>query len=63
MAADEVVRQKKRWDEIELVWVGDFNLRMMRTCEILGGEIVKKHITYRKLFDEKKVFKRHPVIE
>ena len=63
MAADEVVRHKKRWDEIELVWVGDFNLRMMRTCEILGGKIVKTHITYRKLFDETRVFKRHPVIE
>jgi hypothetical protein len=63
MAADKVVRSKNRWDEIELVWVGDFNTRMMRTCEILGGKITKKHITYRKLFDETKEFKRHPVIE
>ncbi len=63
MAADEVVRSKNRWDELELVWVGDFNLRMLRTCEILGGKIVKKHITYRKLFDETKAFKRHPAIE
>ncbi|MDB5282300.1 MAG: hypothetical protein JWO06_1375 [Bacteroidota bacterium] len=63
MAADEVVRTKKRWDEIELVWVGDFNLRMMKTCEILGGKIVKTHITYRKLFNEAKEFKRHPAIE
>ena len=63
MAADEVVRKKKRWDEIELVWVGDFNVRMLRTCEVLGGKIVKTHITYRKLFDETKPFKRHPAIE
>ncbi len=63
MAADEVVREKKRWDEIELVWVGDFNIRMLRTCEVLGGKIVKTHITYRRLFDETKPFKRHPAIE
>jgi GNAT superfamily N-acetyltransferase len=63
MAADEVVRSKKRWDELELVWVGDFNLRMLRTCEVLGGKIVKQHITYRKLFDDSKPFKRHPAIE
>ncbi|MCW5908197.1 MAG: GNAT family N-acetyltransferase [Chitinophagales bacterium] len=63
MAADKVVRSKNRWDEIELVWVGDFNTRMMRTCEVLGGKIVKTHITYRKLFDATKEFKRHKVIE
>lgn len=63
MAADDVVRPKKRWDEIELVWVGDFNARMIRTCEILGAKLAKRHITYRKLFDETKEFKRHPVIE
>lgn len=63
MAADEVVRSKNRWDEIELVWVGDFNLRMMKTCEILGGKVTKTHITYRKLFDETKEFKRHLAIE
>jgi GNAT superfamily N-acetyltransferase len=63
MAADDVVRAKNRWDEIELVWVGDFNVRMIRTCEILGAKLAKRHITYRKLFDETQEFKRHPVIE
>ncbi len=63
MAADEVVRAKHRWDEIELTWVGDFNTRMLKTCESLGGKIVKRHVTYRKLFDENREFSRHPVIE
>lgn len=63
MAADEVVRSKKRWDEIELVWIGDFNIKMLRTCETLGGKLAKRHITYRKLFDETKEFKRHPVVD
>lgn len=63
VAADEVVRAKKRWDEIELVWIGDFNIKMLRTVDILEGKLAKRHITYRKLFDETKEFKRHPVIE
>ncbi len=63
LAADKVVRSKKRWDEIELTWVGDFNIPMTRTCEALGGKIVKRHITYRKLFNKDVIFKRHPVIE
>lgn len=63
MAADEVVIPKNRWDEIELVWIGDFNSRMIKTCETLGAKLFKRHITYRKLFDETKPFRRHPVIE
>lgn len=63
MAADEVVIPKNRWDEIELVWIGDFNLRMIKTCETLGAKLFKRHITYRKLFDETKPFKRHQAIE
>ncbi len=63
LEADKVVRSKNRWDEIELVWIGDFNLRMVKTCEALGARLAKKHVTYRKLFDDSKEFKRHPVID
>jgi hypothetical protein len=62
MAANKVVVPKKRWDELELTWVASFNPRMVKTCEILGGKIAKRHITYRKLFDETKEFTRHPDI-
>ncbi|MFN8277790.1 MAG: hypothetical protein U0T84_09915 [Chitinophagales bacterium] len=63
MAAHAVVSPKKRWKWIELTWIGDFNPRMMRTCETVGGTIVKTHITFRKLFDEHAPFERHPVID
>jgi len=43
--------------------IGDFNIKMLRTCETLGGKLAKRHITYRKLFDETKEFKRHPVVD
>ena len=59
--ANEVVVPKKRWDDLELIWIGDFNPRMMRIAENLGAEIVKVHATYRKLFDPDKPFKRKPI--
>lgn len=59
--ANEVVVPKKRWDDLELIWIGDFNPKMMRIAEHLGAEIVKVHATYRKLFDPSKPFKRKPI--
>ncbi|MCF8462029.1 MAG: hypothetical protein K9G46_15010 [Flavobacteriales bacterium] len=50
------------YETIELNWCGDFNPKMMRVCEQLGGEIIKTHATYRYLFDREKPFERCPVI-
>lgn len=63
MAADKVVRPKNKWKWIELTWIADFNPKMVHTCETIGGKIVKQHVTYRKLFDPKKPFTRHPIVE
>lgn len=46
------------YDEFEMNWIGDFNPAMMRFVTQVGGTIKKTHITYRKLFDEAKEFKR-----
>jgi hypothetical protein len=54
---------KYPYKTIQMKWVGDFNPKMMRVVEIIGSKIYKTHITYRKLFDETKEFKRCPVIE
>jgi len=48
---------------MEMKWIGDFNPKMMKVAEWVGGTIYKTHITYRKLFDENKPFKRCPVID
>lgn len=61
IAANKVVQPKLRWDDIELTWIADFNPKMMKVAENLGAKIVKTHVTYRKLFDETKPFKRAPV--
>lgn len=63
MAANAVVQPKKRWDEMELTWIGDFNPKMMRVAENLGARVVKKHATFRYLFDRTKPFHRYPLID
>lgn len=50
------------YETIEMNWCGDFNPKMMRVCEQLGGEIIKTHATYRYLFDRDKPFERCPII-
>lgn len=47
---------------LEMNWIGDFNPRMMHMMEHIGASIYKTHITYRKLFDSDKEFKRSPII-
>jgi hypothetical protein len=62
MAADNVIRPKKRWDIIELTWIASFNPRMLKTVETLGGKLIKTHITYRLMFDKSKIIVPHEVI-
>ena len=51
-----------RYEYLEMNWIGDFNPKMMRVVEQVGGHISKTHVTYRKLFDESKPFKRAEII-
>jgi hypothetical protein len=47
---------------LEMNWIGDFNPKMIRVVQQVGGEVVKTHATFRKLFDESKPFKRMPIL-
>jgi hypothetical protein len=61
--AREVLQGKyDRYDEYEMNWIGDFNPKMINVVEQVGGELSKRHATYRKLFDESKPFKRSPIL-
>ena len=63
LAAKYVLQdQYHRYDEYEMNWIGDFNPKMINVVEQVGAFISKTHITYRKLFDETKPFKRHPIL-
>lgn len=57
-----VQEQYLRYEDYEFGWIGDFNPKMMRVSEQVQTEVVKRHATYRKLFDETKPFKRMPII-
>jgi GNAT superfamily N-acetyltransferase len=46
----------------EMNWIGDFNPKMIRVVEQINAPVVKRHATYRKLFDATKPFKRMPII-
>jgi GNAT superfamily N-acetyltransferase len=50
------------YQEYEMNWIGDFNPKMIRVAEQVTPHVVKRHATYRKLFDESKPFKRFPII-
>jgi GNAT superfamily N-acetyltransferase len=49
-----------QYNMMDMNWVGDFNPKMIRFVNQLGGSWNKKYITYRYLFDRNKEFKRCP---
>jgi hypothetical protein len=51
----------KRYSQLEMNWIGDFNPKMLNVVKQVGGDIVKTHHTYRYLFDRTKEFKRMPI--
>ncbi len=61
-AADVVQVSNRRYDEFEMNWIGDFNPRMMRVAEEVGGTVGKVHVTYRYLFDRSQPPQRAKVI-
>jgi hypothetical protein len=62
IATAKMVQEKyPRYYDLEMNWIGDFNPKMMRVVEQVGGYVNKTHATYRKLFDESKPFERCPV--
>ncbi|MEM7162286.1 MAG: hypothetical protein AAF487_07570 [Bacteroidota bacterium] len=50
------------YKDIVMTWVGDFNPRMLKVIENLGGVLYQKHATYRYLFDRSLPFERAPII-
>jgi hypothetical protein len=61
--AGKVLRGKyDRYIEYEMNWIGDFNPKMINVVEQVGGDVTKRHATYRKLFDTTKPFKRAPIL-
>jgi len=63
IAARKVYQSGKLpYSDYEMNWIGDFNPKMIQVVEQVGGYVGKRHITYRKLFDETKPYRRHPML-
>ncbi len=60
---EEHIVNKKLYRDTVLMWIGDFNPRMVKVCESLGAVNYRTLATYRYLFDRNKPFERHPMIE
>ncbi len=57
------VYAKQWYKDIYMNWIGDFNPKMMKILEFIGAKKAFTLITYRKLFDDKAEFERHPVLD
>jgi hypothetical protein len=57
------IAAKKRYEQTVLIWVGDFNPKMIKVCENLGAKVYRTYHTYRYLFDRNKTFERCPIVD
>lgn len=62
IAAAKIVQPLKKYDNLEMNWIGDFNLKMIHVVENLDTQVIKKYRTYRYIFDRTKPFKRYPIL-
>jgi GNAT superfamily N-acetyltransferase len=63
IAAAKIVQPMKKYKNLEMNWVGDFNPKMVKMVEDLETTVIKRYKTYRKIFDESKPFRRAPILE
>jgi len=47
-----IMEKRPHYNELELSWVGDYNPKMQALHKSTGSKFAKRHITYRKLFDD-----------
>lgn len=60
--AEKVFKPATNFNELELLWQGDFNPKMLNISRNLGAEESRRLATMRYLFDRTKVFERHPML-
>jgi len=59
---DKVMAKRPHYTEMELSWVGDFNPKMEALHKAVGAKFAKRHVNYRKLFDQSQdVEKMHTI--
>ena len=58
----KVIQPMHKYDDYEMLWIGDFNPKMINIAESLGTHRSRILSTYRYLFDREKEYKRHPML-
>ncbi|MBC6490761.1 hypothetical protein ACFSQD_16650 [Flavihumibacter stibioxidans] len=61
--AEKVIKKRGIYKELELMWQGDFNKKMLNISRNLGATESRRLATWRYQFDQSKPFKRHPFID
>jgi hypothetical protein len=60
--AAKVIQPRYKYHDYEMMWIGDFNPKMVNIAEGLGTFRNRTLSTFRYLFDRSKEFKRHPML-
>jgi hypothetical protein len=60
--AAKVIQPRHKYEDYEMMWIGDFNPKMVNIAENLGTHRSRTLATYRYLFDRNQEFKRHPIL-
>ncbi len=60
--AEKVIKKQGRYKELELLWQGDFNQKMINISRNLGATESRRLITWRYMLDPSHNFKRHPFL-
>lgn len=59
-----IASNKVPYTEYEMQWIGDFNPKMINIAQGLGDVTVSRKLsTMRYLFDQNKIFQRHPILQ
>jgi hypothetical protein len=60
--AEKVIKKQGRYKELELLWQGDFNQKMLNISRNLGATESRRLITWRYMLDPAHPFQRHPFL-
>jgi hypothetical protein len=62
MEGAKLIQPKPLYEKYEMLWIGEFNPKMINVAEALGTYRSRKLTTYRYNFDRTKEFKPHPIL-
>ncbi len=62
MEGAAVIQGQHLYEDYEMLWIGEFNPKMVNIAIGLGTYRSRRLVTYRYLFDRSKEFSRHPII-